>query len=111
MNHGQLKIKPFLFGPIKILILCFKVIQNQEYLQLNVEQMTNLLRSDDLNIESEEQIFHAVMDWINYEPIDRRQHVGYLLGFVKLPLISTAFLVDQVEPAVGGKFRVFISIT
>lgn len=79
------------------------MIQNQEFLQLSVELMANLLKSDDLNIVCEEQIFHALMSWINYDPINRRQHIGYLLGFVKLPLLSPAILADQVEPAVEGK--------
>lgn len=65
--------------------------------------MKNLLISDDLNVVCEEQIFHALMSWINCDPISRRQHIGYLLGFVKLPLLSPIFLTDQVEPAVEGK--------
>lgn len=65
--------------------------------------MANLLKSDDLNISCEEHIFHALMGWINYDSTNRRPNIGYLLGFVKLPLLSPAFLADQVEPAVEGK--------
>lgn len=69
--------------------------------------MKNLLKSDDLNVTSEEQIFHALMGWINFDPINRRQHIGYLLGYVKLPLLSPVFLADQVESAVEGKITHF----
>lgn len=65
--------------------------------------MKNLLKSDNLNVSSEEQIFHALMGWINFDSPNRSQHVGFLLGFVKLPLLSPVFLADQVEPAVEGK--------
>lgn len=64
--------------------------------------MSSLLKSDDINVTCEEQIFHALISWINYDPVNRHQHVGYLLGFVKLPLLSPAFLADHVEPAMEG---------
>lgn len=81
----------------------YKVIQNQEFLQLNMEQMKNLLSCDELNITCEEQVFHALMNWINFDPQNRREHIGYLLGFVKLPLLSPVFLADQVEPVMEGR--------
>ncbi|XP_050316282.1 kelch-like protein 5 isoform X1 [Anthonomus grandis grandis] len=79
-----------------------QVILNQEFLQLNVEQMSNLLNSDDLNVSCEEQIFNALMSWIQHEPTKRKKHIGRLLALVKLPFLSPAFLSDQVEPAVSG---------
>ncbi|KAG5880596.1 hypothetical protein JTB14_002401 [Gonioctena quinquepunctata] len=79
-----------------------QVIRNQEFLQLNVEQMANLLSNDDLNVSCEEHIFQALMSWIQHDAESRRQHIGYLLGLVKLPLLSPAFLTDQVEPVTEG---------
>lgn len=78
-----------------------QVIKNQEFLQLNVDQMTQLLINEDLNVTSEEHIFHALMSWIQHEPATRKPMIGRLLGFVKLSLLSPAFLADQVEPLVG----------
>lgn len=78
------------------------MIRNQEFLQLNVEQMVNLLNNDDLNVSSEEHIFQALMSWIQHDPVTRRQYIGQLLGLVKLPLLSPAFLSDQVEPVIEG---------
>ncbi|KAJ8928398.1 hypothetical protein NQ314_019063 [Rhamnusium bicolor] len=79
-----------------------QVIRNQEFLQLNVEQMTNLLSNDDLNVSCEEHIFQALMSWIQHDPTTRRQHIGQLLGLVKLPLLPPAFLTDYVEPVIEG---------
>lgn len=68
--------------------------------------MVNLLNNDDLNVTQEEQIFHALMSWINHDPVTRRQHLGHLLGLVKLPLLPPAFLTDFVGPVIDGNYIV-----
>jgi kelch-like protein 1/4/5 len=79
-----------------------QVIKNQEFLQLSVEQMINLLSNDDLNVSSEEHIFHAAMSWIQHDMANRKAMIGRLLAYVKLPLLSPEFLTDQVEPMVNA---------
>lgn len=64
--------------------------------------MSTLLNSDDLNVVCEDHIFQALMSWIQHESDARRQYIGHLLGLVKLPLLSPAFLTDQVEPVCEG---------
>lgn len=71
------------------------MIRNQEYLQLTVDQMANLLASDDLNVPSEQHIFHALMSWVKFEA-GREQHISRLLALAKLPLL---------DPAVSHSFR------
>lgn len=78
-----------------------QVICNQEFLQLSLDQMTNLLSSDDLNVTSEEHIFNALMSWIQHDPINRKPFLGQLLALVKLPLLEPAFLTDHVENTIG----------
>lgn len=75
-----------------------QVIKNQEFLQLNIEQMCSLLNNDDLNVANEEHIFQAAMLWIMHEKNVRQQFIGELLALVKLPLLSASFLIDNVEP-------------
>ncbi|XP_019759290.2 kelch-like protein 4 isoform X1 [Dendroctonus ponderosae] len=79
-----------------------QVISNQEFFQLNVNQMCTLLSSDDLNVFCEEQVFHALMSWIQFHPAVRKKHIGTLMALVKLPFLSPAFLADQVEPAISS---------
>ncbi|KAK4882939.1 hypothetical protein RN001_006258 [Aquatica leii] len=79
-----------------------QVIRNQEFLQLNVEQMAVLLASDDLNVSSEQQIFYALMSWINHDVLSRKPHIARLLALVKLPLLEPAFLADNIENVVGS---------
>lgn len=64
--------------------------------------MFNLLSSEDLNVTSEQNIFHALMNWMNHDLPSRKPNIVKLLSLVKLPLLEPSFLVDQVESAVGS---------
>ncbi|CAG9863855.1 unnamed protein product [Phyllotreta striolata] len=74
------------------------IIKNQEFQQLTVEQLSNLLKNEDLNVSHEDQIFRALLTWIEFDPDNRTQHTGRLLESVKLPLLSMGFLTDHVMP-------------
>lgn len=64
--------------------------------------MLELLASEDLNVSSEQCIFHALISWIDHESTSRLASISKLLALVKLPLLEPSFLVDQVESAVGS---------
>lgn len=83
-------------------LLLLQVICNQEFLQLSVDQMINLLENEDLNVSSEQYIFDALMSWIQHDEINRKPCMGQLLALVKLPLLEPAFLADHVENVVGN---------
>lgn len=70
--------------------------KSEEFLQLSVEQLGNLLKSDDINVISEEDVFKALIKWISFSD-DRKQYISTLLPLVKLQLLSPAFIADQVE--------------
>lgn len=76
------------------------MIENQEFLQLTVDQMSTLLSSDELNVSFEEQIFYALVSWLRHDP-PRMQHVEKLLSLIKLPLLDPAFLIDHVDRVLG----------
>lgn len=63
--------------------------------------MSTLLASEDLKVASEQNIFEALMSWVQHDPAIRKIHIARLLMLVKLPLLEPTFLVDQVENAVG----------
>lgn len=64
------------------------VSKNQEFFHLNVKQLGNLLKSDDLNVTSEQDVFHALMSWVKSDQSIREQHIPELLSLVRLPLLS-----------------------
>lgn len=60
-----------------------------------------LLSNEDLNVTSEEHIFHALMSWINHDTTIRRSDIARLLELVKLPLLQPSFLADNVENVIS----------
>ncbi|RVE44844.1 hypothetical protein evm_010499, partial [Chilo suppressalis] len=79
-----------------------QVVKQQEFLSLQAEQLASLLKSDDLNVISEENVFESLMIWVQHEIANREQHLATLLKLVKLPLLSSEFLIDIVEQACGN---------
>ncbi|XP_064458373.1 kelch-like protein diablo [Ornithodoros turicata] len=73
-----------------------EVMESEEFLLLPVNQLVDIISSDELNVRSEEQVFSAVMSWVKYNITDRRQHLGQVLQHVRLPLLSPKFLVGTV---------------
>ena len=74
-----------------------KVSNSEEFLKLEVDQVMELLGRDDLKIETEEQIFDAVVRWIEYDSKDRSKYMANLLSLVRLPLLSPPLLADKVK--------------
>ncbi|KAH8356643.1 hypothetical protein KR084_010975 [Drosophila pseudotakahashii] len=74
-----------------------QVCQNQEFFQLNADQLGKLLSSDDLNVPSEQDVFHSLMSWVRHDSTAREQHIPELLALVRLPLLQPAFIMDHVE--------------
>lgn len=64
-----------------------QVCKNQEFHQLTAEQLAQLLKSDDLNVPTEEDVFHALMAWIQYDFDAREKFIPELLGLIRLPLL------------------------
>jgi kelch-like protein 20 len=55
-------------------------MESEEFMLLPVNQLVDIISSDELNVRSEEQVYQAVMQWIKYNIQERRQH---------LPTVST----------------------
>jgi len=73
-----------------------EVSQAEEFLQLPHEEIINLVKKDDLNVHSEEQIFQAVLAWVKNDTDHRKEYLHSLLSQVRLPLLSPQYLSDQV---------------
>ena len=73
-----------------------KVIQNQEYLALPLDQMCKLLENDNVNVVSEAEMFEAMLLWINYEE-SRKANLPQLLARIRLHHLSKEYLADVVQ--------------
>ncbi|KAK6194677.1 hypothetical protein SNE40_000267 [Patella caerulea] len=72
------------------------VMESEEFLLLPVNQLVEIISSDELNVRSEEQVYQAVMGWVKYSIQERRQHLPTVLQHVRLPRMSAKFLVGTV---------------
>ncbi|XP_037637456.1 kelch-like protein 10 [Sebastes umbrosus] len=67
-----------------------------KFLQLSLQQLTDIIEKDELNVKRESTVFEAVLSWICYDPEERRGHLAMLLSKVRLLLMSSQYLVDTV---------------
>ena len=73
------------------------VINSEEFLLLPIKQLCDIISSDELNVNSEEEVFTAVMKWLKYNLAERRDSLKEVLKHVRLPLVSARFLVGTVS--------------
>lgn len=67
-----------------------QVCKNQEFYQLSADQLATLLKSDDLNVPTEQDVFHALISWVKYDLDAREKYIPELLGLIRLPLLPPA---------------------
>ncbi|XP_060945623.1 kelch-like protein 20 [Limanda limanda] len=72
------------------------VYQQEEFLSLCVDKLTEIVGSDHLNVPKEEMVFEAAMSWLNKCP-SRKQSFEKVLEHIRLPLISPYYLHDVIE--------------
>lgn len=79
-----------------------EVLDSREFLELNSEDLATLLESEDLNVQSEEQVFESVMTWVKHDVDQRKKYLAAVLKHVRLPLLDRAYLVSKVglEPLI-----------
>lgn len=68
--------------------------------------MVKLLRSEELRIEDEYQVFTAAMDWVLHDVPKRKKNVVEVLEPVRFPLLSPQRLFKYIE----GKRKKYIYI-
>lgn len=68
-----------------------------EFKGLSKDQLVRLLRSEELRIEDEYQIFTAAMDWVLQDVAKRKKHVVEVLEPVRFPLLSPQRLFKYIE--------------
>lgn len=71
---------------------------SQEFLNMPIEQLTEILDSDYLNVRNEEMVFDAVIRWIDHNPDARKQEIAKLLNCIRLGIITTRTFIEKVKP-------------
>ncbi|XP_022244381.1 kelch-like protein 18 isoform X2 [Limulus polyphemus] len=79
-----------------------EVLHQEEFLNISVTKLIELVSSDNLVVSKEEEVFEAVLVWLTHCLDERGKHFEKVLPFVRLPLLSPYYLHDHVAtlPAV-----------
>ncbi|XP_030630653.1 actin-binding protein IPP [Chanos chanos] len=83
-----------------------EVCAAEEFSSLSKEQLVKLLRSEELRIEDEYQVFTAAMDWLLQDVSRRKKHVVEVLDPVRFPLLSPQRLFKYIEGISDFSLRV-----
>ncbi|GAB1598836.1 kelch-like protein 10 [Argonauta hians] len=66
--------------------------QSDEFQQLDIDDVCEIISSDFLNVKSEETVLDAIVDWIIFYPNSRKHHFNRLLQKLRLELTTPCFV-------------------
>ena len=78
INCSRLQHKAFSY----VLAHFEEVVSSQEFQQLSVENIIEIIDRDELNVKEESTVFEAIILWIAYLPEERKGHFATLLSKV-----------------------------
>ena len=70
---------------------------SKEFGMLDVTALKRIISSDDIFVYREEQVYEAVLEWINFDFENRKKHFEELFSGVRLFSMSKFYLRDYVE--------------
>uniref|UniRef100_A0A8C5GNK3 BACK domain-containing protein n=1 Tax=Gouania willdenowi TaxID=441366 RepID=A0A8C5GNK3_GOUWI len=68
----------------------------EEFLQLAVQELADILGQDDLTVTQESTVYQSVLRWINHMPEERQGAISTLLPKVRLGLMDKSYITDNV---------------
>lgn len=72
----------------------FQFYNDDSFLSLESEAISEILKSDDLNIENEEVVFDSVRRWLDFKHLNLHTHLKPMLSTVRLPLLPVKVIND-----------------
>ena len=73
------------------------VSKSEEFLHLGFSEIEKLISLDDVIVESEEQVYEAVISWVKHDAESRKEEFAALLSKVRLGCMSKYYLAEYVE--------------
>ncbi|KAK2858779.1 hypothetical protein Q5P01_003399 [Channa striata] len=73
-----------------------EVVSQDEFLQLSVQELSDILASDDLSVKKESTVFETILRWISHLPEERERHITVLFSKVRLALSSEDYIKNTV---------------
>ncbi|XP_045930745.1 kelch-like protein 10 [Micropterus dolomieu] len=69
-----------------------EVVSCEEFLQLSVQELSDIIDRDDLSVRKESSVYEAILKWIAHKPEERKGHITVLLSKVRLALTSAEYI-------------------
>lgn len=73
------------------------VWQSEDFTALDIEEVLDVIKDDDLNVINEELVCEAALKWVNADLNTRKQHLSELFEYLRLPLVQPEYLVEVLE--------------
>ncbi|KAG7224914.1 hypothetical protein INR49_014830 [Caranx melampygus] len=73
------------------------ISRDEEFLQLLPSELAAILTNDNLNVETEEAVFEALINWVSRDVENREKELPGLLDCIRLRLVNEDYLKEKVE--------------
>ncbi|XP_032819212.1 kelch-like protein 12 [Petromyzon marinus] len=73
------------------------VVYNEEFRLLPQPEVQKLIKCDEIQVDSEEPVFEAVINWVKYDEPVRSRFLPELLQYVRMPLLTPRFITDVID--------------
>ncbi len=73
------------------------VSREEEFLMLSVDEVEALVASNQINVQSEEDVYEAVVRWIKHDLEEHGQYTERLYKHIRFPIVSRGFLKNVVK--------------
>ncbi|WAR26269.1 KLH10-like protein [Mya arenaria] len=69
---------------------------SEEFVQLTADELLEIIKDDKLSVRSEDDVFNAVIRWIEFAPRERKETCSHLLSGVRFPFITETCFRDKI---------------
>ena len=63
------------------------IVAQKDFLKMSVKQLCFILKQDDLNVTSEETVFHAITNWVRSDEANRKALAPILMNCIRMELL------------------------
>uniref|UniRef100_A0A672HAJ5 Kelch-like protein 12 n=1 Tax=Salarias fasciatus TaxID=181472 RepID=A0A672HAJ5_SALFA len=78
-----------------------EVVQHEEFMLLSQTEVEKLIKCDEIQVDSEEPVFEAVLNWVKHNRKEREPYLPDMLEFVRMPLLTPRYITDVIDAEVS----------
>ena len=73
-----------------------EVKTSEEFVHLSSEAVSDLIKSNELGVLTEEDVFEAVISWVRHDRAERLEHLPQLIHEVRFQLLSSNYVLKHI---------------